>query len=166
MTNPKRIIIVGHMGAGKSLLAKTLAEKLKWQYVDSNIGLERYMGRRMHEIIGKQGEEAFHQFEAEILDYYHNKENIVLVLEDGVVDTEKNRKLLLKEFVIYLKVNTATQLKRMSDGMPSVLPIANQNLFLDKLHDERDQLFEEVSALVIHSKSVDEDVKSILDKIN
>ena len=166
MTKPKRIIIVGHMGAGKSLLAKTLAKKLKWQYVDSNIGLERYMGRRMHEIIGKQGEEAFHQFEAEILDYYHNKENIVLVLEDGVVDTEKNRKLLSKEFVIYLKVNTSTQLERMSGGIPSVFPIANQHIFLDELHNARDQLFEKVSTMVIDSQSVDEDVKSILDKIN
>jgi shikimate kinase len=166
MTKPKRIIIVGHMGAGKSLLAKALAEKLKWQYVDSNLGLERYMGRRMHEIMGKQGEEAFHQFEAEILDYYHNKENLVLVLDDAVVDTEKNRKLLSREFVVYLKVDTATQLERMADGITSVFPIANQNVFLDELHAERDPLFEEVSTLVVDSQSVDEDVKSIVDKIN
>ena len=71
----KRIIIVGHMGSGKSLLAKSLAEKLGWQYVDANLGLERYIGRRLHEIIGKQGEEALHQCEAEILNYYNNKEN-------------------------------------------------------------------------------------------
>jgi shikimate kinase len=42
MAQPKRIIIVGHMGAGKSLLAKTLAAKLGWQYVDANLGLERF----------------------------------------------------------------------------------------------------------------------------
>jgi shikimate kinase len=30
MAKPKRIIIVGHMGAGKSLLAKALADKLGW----------------------------------------------------------------------------------------------------------------------------------------
>lgn len=47
------------MGAGRSYLCKTLADKLGWQYIDANLGLERYYGRRMHEIIGKQGEEAF-----------------------------------------------------------------------------------------------------------
>ena len=32
MTKPKRIIIVGHMGSEKSLLAQALAVKLGWQY--------------------------------------------------------------------------------------------------------------------------------------
>ena len=54
MTKLKRIFIVGHMGSGKSLLAKSLAEKLKWQYVDANLGLERYIGRSLGEILGKQ----------------------------------------------------------------------------------------------------------------
>src|SRR5579872_1920811 len=165
MTKPKRIIIVGHLGAGKSLLAKALAEKLGWQYVDANLGLERYMGRRMHEIIGKSGEEAFHQFEAEILNYYHNKENVVIVMEDAVVATEKNRQLLSSEYVIYLKVSTSTQIERMSDGIPSVFPIANPKLLFDQLHDERDRLFEEVATLIVDSRSIDEDVKAIIDKI-
>ena len=43
MTKSKRIIIVGHMGAGKSLFAKKLAAELDWQYVDANIGLERFI---------------------------------------------------------------------------------------------------------------------------
>ena len=74
MTKPKRIIIVGHMGAGKSLLAKALAEKLHWKYVDANLGLERFIGKRLHEILGQAGEEALHQCEADILNYYsHNK---------------------------------------------------------------------------------------------
>jgi shikimate kinase len=165
MAKPKRIIIVGHMGSGKSLLAKALAEKLSWQYVDANLGLERYIGRRLHEIIGKQGEEALHQCEADILNYYGNKENVVIVMDDAVITTEKNRKLLSSEFVVYLKVNTSTQIERMSDGIPSVFPIANNQAFLDKLHDERNALFEEVATLTVDSISIDDDVKSILDNI-
>lgn len=165
MTKPKRIIIVGHMGAGKSWLGKSLAEKLGWQYVDANIGLERYIGRRLNEIIGKQGAEAFHQCEADILDFYHKKENVVIVMEDGVADTEKNRKLLSREFVVYLRVSTAVQVERMSDGLSSVFPIDDPKLFLDKLHDERDKLFEEVATLVVDTRNIDEDVKSVLDKM-
>jgi len=64
MDKPKRIFIVGHMGAGKSLRGKALAKKLGWRYIDANPGLERYIGRNLNEIVGKQGEEAFHQCEA------------------------------------------------------------------------------------------------------
>jgi len=59
MREPKRIFIVGHTGAGKSLRGEALAEKLGWQFIDANPGLERYVGRNLDEILGKQGEEAF-----------------------------------------------------------------------------------------------------------
>lgn len=165
MAKPKRIIIVGHMGAGKSLLAKALAEKLNWKYVDANLGLERFIGKRLHEILGKQGEEALHQCEADILDYYKNKENVVLVMDDTVIVTENNRKLLSSEFVVYLKVSTPTQIERMSYGPISVFPIDNNQAYLDKLHDERDYLFEEVATITVDTKSIEDDVKTVLEKI-
>ena len=65
MTKTKRIFIVGHTGAGKSERGELLAKKLGWQYVDANPGLERYIGKNLAEIVGKQGEEAFHQCEAD-----------------------------------------------------------------------------------------------------
>jgi len=162
MAKPKRIFIVGHMGAGRSLLCKALAEKLGWQYIDANLGLERYYGRRLNEIIGKQGEEAFHQCEAEVLSHYIGKENVVVTMEDGVITTEKNRKLLSSEFVVYLKVSTPVQIERMSGGLPPLFPIADQKAFLDKLHHERDHLFEEVATLIIESISIEEDVNKVI----
>jgi shikimate kinase len=50
MTKTKRIFIVGHTGAGKSLCAEALAKKLGWQFIDANPGLERYIGRSLTEI--------------------------------------------------------------------------------------------------------------------
>lgn len=165
MSRPKRIFIIGHMGAGKSLLGKSLSEKLGWQCIDANLGLERYIGRRLEEIIGKQGEEAFHQCEAEILSHYIGKEHVVVTLDDAVIATEINRKLLAAEFVIYLKVNTSVQLQRMSDGPAPLLPLADQKAFLDKLHDERDNYFEELATLIVDSKSLEDDVREVLEAI-
>lgn len=164
MTKLKRIFIVGHMGAGKALLGQGLAEKLGWQYIDANPSLERYLGRTLSEIMGKQGEEAFHECEAEIISHCIGKDHVVVVMEEGVIVTEKNRKLLSSEFVVYSKVSTPTQLERMS-GRPPVLPIADWKGFLDKLHIERDDLFEAVATLVIDSVSVEEDVNKIIKAI-
>ena len=74
--------------------------------------LERYIGRSLNEILGKQGEEAFHQCEGEIISHYIGKEHVVVLLEEAVIATEKNRKLLSPEFVVYLKVSTPVQIER------------------------------------------------------
>lgn len=162
MNKPKRIFIVGHMGAGKFLLTEALAKKLDWQVIDANPSLERYIGRSLNEILGKQGEEAFHRCENEILNHYIGKEHVVVVLEEAVIATEENRKLLSGEFVIYLKVSTSTQLERMKDGRIPLLPVADMRTFLDKQHAERDHLFEEVATLIIDSVSVEDDVNKIM----
>lgn len=164
MNKYKRIIIVGHMGAGKSLLGDTLADKLGWKHIDANIGMERYIGRSLPEIIGKQGEEAFYKCQKEILSHYLNQENIVITTEDSYILDEQNRKLLSSEYVIYLKVATPVQIERMASGPSPLFPI-DQKAFLDKLHHERDKLFEQVATLTVESKSIEDDVNKILKEI-
>lgn len=163
MTQPKRIFIVGHTGAGKFKLGEALSKKLGWQLVDANPGLERYIGRNLIDILGKQGEEALHECEAEIISHYVGTENIVVILEEAVIATEKNRKLLSKEFVVYSKVTTPVQIERWTEGRIPLLPIADKKAFLDKQHLERDSLFEEVATVTIDSSiSIDEDVNKII----
>lgn len=165
MIKPKRIFIVGHMGAGKFLFTEALAKKLGWQLIDANPSLERYIGRNFVEIFGKQGEAAFHQCEAEIISHHiNNKEHFVMVMEESVIATEENRKLLASEYVIYLRVSTATQIERMNlkDGRVPLLPVDDLKAFLDKQHIERDHLFEEVATLIIDSVGVEEDVSTTM----
>lgn len=153
------------MGAGKFLLSEALAKRLGWELIDANPSLERYIGRSLNEILGKQGEESLHRCEAEIISHYIGKENIVVVMEEAVITTEQNRKLLASEFVIYLKVSISTQIERMKGGRVPLLPIADTKAFLDKQHLERDHFFEEVATLIIESVSVEGDVNKIIKAI-
>lgn len=150
------------MGAGKALLSEALAKKLGWQYIDANPSLERYIGRSLNEILGKQGEEAFHRCEAEIINHYIDEDHVVVLMEEAVIATEENRKLLSSQFVVYLKVSTPVQIERMQGGRIPLLPIPDLKAFLDKQHFERDSLFEEVATLTIESISVEEDVNKII----
>ena len=169
MSYQKRIFVIGHMGAGKSLFAEALANKLEWQYIDANPNLERYIGRSLQEIMGAQGEAAFHRCEGEIISHYKTKNHLVAVLEEAVIATEENRKLLSYEYVIYLKVSVPTQMERMKGNRVPLLPIENMEAFLNQQHRERDHFFEEVPSLIIDSIGVEPDVKTVvaaLDKMN
>lgn len=165
MSKPKRIFVVGHMGAGKFLLAEALAKKLGWELIDANPSLERYVGRSLNEILGTQGEEAFHRCEAEVISHYIGKENVVVLLEEAVIATEQNRKLLSSEYVVYLKVSTPTQIERMKGGRIPLLPITDLKAFLDKQHVERDHFYEDVATLTVETKSIEEDLSKIIEDL-
>ena len=69
MNRPKRIFVIGHMGAGKFIFAEGLAKKLRWQIVDANPSIERYIGRQIRYMLGEQGEAAFNRSQADIISY-------------------------------------------------------------------------------------------------
>lgn len=166
MSQHKRIFIVGHMGAGKSVVANLLASKLGWQLLDVDFGLEHRMGRPSDEILGKVGEELFRQHEAEVLSQLLNREQIIVITDGGVICAEKNRKLLSAEFTIYLKVSTPVQLERMAKS-PFTLTSdsAASKALLDKFHQERDALYASVAKLTIDTDATtnaEHDVEKIL----
>lgn len=173
MIKPKRIFVVGHMGAGKFIFAESLAKKLGWQIVDANPSIERYIGRQTRDILGEQGEAAFNRCQADIISHCIGKENVVVLLEECVVSSEQCRKLLSSECVVYLKVSIPTQLSRMKQGRAPSLPIDDMKHFLEQQHQARDAFYEAVATLTVESvgysdqvseinKILDEDVNKVI----
>ena len=165
MNKPKRIFLVGHMGAGRSLLGKALADKLGWEFIDIYMGLERYMGRSLPDVVGKQAEAVILQYQADLVSFYRNKEQVVITTDDTAVLNPKIRELLLQEYVIYMRTNTQTQLEWMSQSSFPPFPLlsdVDKKAFLDQLHRERDHLFAEVAKLMVDAQSVNGDLNIIL----
>lgn len=161
MKKPKRIFVIGHMGAGKFLFAEALSKKLGWQIIDANPSIERYIGRQTREILGEQGEAAFNRSQADIISHSIKIENVVVLLEECVVSSEQCRKLLSSEYVVYLKVSIPTQLERLKTGRAPSLPVENINIFLEKQHNERDKFYEEIATLIVESSGCTDDISEI-----
>jgi shikimate kinase len=161
MNTPKRIFIVGHMGAGKFIFTEALAKKLEWQIVDANPSIERYIGRQTLDILGKEGEAAFNRSQADIISHYIGKEGFVILLEECVISSEQCRKLLSSEFVVYLKVSIPTQLGRMKNGRVPSLPIHDMEKFLEEQHHKRDGFYEEIATLIVESVGYSDEVSEI-----
>jgi shikimate kinase len=149
MKQAQRIFIVGHNGAGKGLLAKTVAQSLGWQFVDADLGLESRIGRQVHEILGEQGQIAFYDCQFDILTLLCTQERIVVTTDSSVVCAEKNRQLLKKEMTVWLDVSTPIQIERTLRNAANLLPIPSLENFFDQLHEERDSLYNEVAKLTI-----------------
>lgn len=150
MNQPQRIFIIGQHGAGKGLLAKSVAQSLGWQCVDADFGLESHIGRPLSEIFGGFGCDAFYDCQFDILKSLCTQEHIVVTTDSSVVLSLKNRQLLRDEMTVFLDVSTPVQIERTSRNPANLLPIPNLRDFFDQLHDERDSLYKEVATLTIY----------------
>lgn len=155
MNKHKRIFIVGHSGAGKGVLAQAVAKKLGWKFINADVlGCAAHVGRTVSEVFGKEGEQNLNRCLTDILSHQIGLENIVVTTDESIILDEKARKLLKSEFTVYLKVSTPVQVERMSDYRP-LLPVADFGAFLDKLHHERDALYQQVASFSLSSDDGD-----------
>lgn len=151
MNSYKRIFIIGHHGAGKALVAKAVAEKLGWQFIDADFGLEARIGRIQSEIIGDDLESPFYHCESAILKHSLEQENIVVTTDPSIVLNPKNKLSLSSELVIYLSVSTDIQIERTQRSAETLLPRDNKKAFFEQLHAERDKLYEQMASISINT---------------
>ena len=87
----------------------------------------------------------------------------MVTTDDSIVCDKKCRELLSSEFTVYLKVSPSVQLERIAHNRP-LLPIEDYQIFLGKLRDERDDLYQQVSSFSISSDNgaIDEHVDNII----
>lgn len=147
----KRIFIIGHHGTGKALVAKAVAEKLNWQFVDADFGLEARIGRTLSEIVGNDLDTPFYHCESALLKHQLEQENSVVTTDPCIVLNPNNRQMLSSELVVYLKVSTNIQLERTLRQSATLLPLDNKKAFLERLHDERDKLYEQMASVSINT---------------
>lgn len=63
---PRRIVLVGFMGAGKTAVGRELAVALDWVFRDVDAAVEARAAMPIHQIFQEFGEEAFRQLEARV----------------------------------------------------------------------------------------------------
>src|SRR6201996_7907524 len=94
---PRRIVLTGFMGAGKSTVGRILAARLRWPFLDLDSLITAEHGRTVAQIFADHGEEHFRRLEfeaiARVLDPGHEYQNAVIALGGGAIETEAAREL-------------------------------------------------------------------------
>ena len=95
---PRRIVLTGFMGAGKSTVGRILAARLRWPFLDVDSVITTEHGRTIAQIFADHGEGHFRRLEAEatarVLDPAHEYNQAVIALGGGAIETEAVRELL------------------------------------------------------------------------
>jgi shikimate kinase len=78
------VILVGFMGAGKSVVGRLLARRLGRCFVETDDMIAAREGRSIPDIFAEQGEERFRQLEAETLELLKLKSDDVIATGGGL----------------------------------------------------------------------------------
>ena len=90
----KNISLIGLMGAGKSVIGKLLAKKLKMGYYDSDKIIEKTFKKSINKIFSDHGESYFRDIEEDIILSLLDKKNCVISLGGGSILSNLTRKAL------------------------------------------------------------------------
>ena len=150
------IFIVGPMGSGKSTVGKIISSELFLTFYDTDAEIESRTGASIDWIFDLEGEDGFRKRESKILEELAELNSIVLSTGGGIILSHKNRDILSSRgTVFYLATPINVQLERTSkDKDRPLLKEGDPGEILQKLHDQRVSLYEEVADYVVNTENL------------
>ena len=116
MDRPLRNIgLIGYRGAGKTTVARMLAAKLAWDWVDADVEVELRAGKSIAAIFADDGEEAFRELEARVVAELADRSATVIAFGGGAVLREDNRQAIARcGAVVWLQASVAEIAQRLA----------------------------------------------------
>ena len=153
----ENIVLIGMPGCGKTTVGIALAEKLGKKFVDADAALEERTGRKITDIIPREGEASFRTLETETLAELGKQSGLVIATGGGCVTQERNYPLLHQNGTIFWLTRDLDKLP--TDGRP--LSQANK---LADMYRIRKPMYEAFSDCIIDNDGcLDSTISQILE---
>jgi shikimate kinase len=115
------IALIGYRGTGKTTVARLVALRLGYDWIDADVEVELALGMCITEFFEQFGEERFREVEAQVVAALCNRERTVLALGGGAVLREENRRRLADcGMVVWLRASAATLGRRIAHDPTSL----------------------------------------------
>ena len=142
------ITLIGMPGAGKSTIGVVLAKVLGYQFLDSDLLIQKQEKRRLSEIIEEEGYKGFKDVENRVNSSIE-AENKVIATGGSVVYCEEAMEHLKSiGTVVYLKLSLNALTKRLGN-LKGRGVLLREGQTLTNLYEERTPLYEKYADIVI-----------------
>ena len=143
----KNLILVGMMGVGRTTLGKIVAKKNGFEFIDTDLNIEKKNSMTIKEIFEQKGEKFFRaEEEKEVLESL-KKTNAVIALGGGSFLNKTLRNYILKDAVSFwldVDIQTLNERIKWSQKRP-LLNIKEKQKKLSDLYTERKDIYKEAN---------------------
>lgn len=108
------LFLIGARGTGKTTVARLVAARLQWSWIDADEVLEQQFGQSVRDIFAQEGEAGFRVKEASVLAALCERRQHVIATGGGVVLRADNRERLRRTGkVVWLTADPANLWQRL-----------------------------------------------------
>ena len=115
------IFLIGYMGAGKSVIGKSLSNKINYEFYDLDDYIEMKEGKKVSDIFDQENEVYFRKIENKYLHQLSSKkEKKIISTGGGTPCFENNLDIIMNStnsLSIYLKANVNTLVERLKNSI-------------------------------------------------
>jgi shikimate kinase len=109
------IFLIGYRCTGKTTVGRSLAKRLGWSFVDTDVQLIKEQGQKISEIVNTKGWASFRKMENLVIQCMCERDRHVVATGGGVVLDEENVKRMKDSGVlVWLRANINTIGNRMA----------------------------------------------------
>lgn len=146
------IVLIGMPGAGKSTLGVILAKVFGYQFLDSDLLIQKREGRLLCEIMEERGTKGFLAIEEDV-NVSIETDNTVIATGGSVVYEEKAMRHF-KEIgtIVYLKLDYQSLQKRLGDMKARGVVLKDGQTLLS-LYEERTPLYEKYADIILDEEN-------------
>lgn len=112
----RNIILIGYMGSGKSTVGRKAAKAVEYNFLDTDVLIEKEEGMTISKLFEEKGELYFREKETETIRRLIAEPKGNIIATGGGLPMREGNAELLRELgtVLYLKAETDTLVKRLS----------------------------------------------------
>ena len=148
----RSICLIGMPGAGKSRVAKILAERLGRRAVDTDVEIVNWVGRDIPTIFHDEGEKAFRAYEHDVIRTLATVNDLVIALGGGAVLNDSNlAELLLTGTLVHLDCPVDVLASRLKNTTDRPLLAGDLRTQLEATFAARDAIYRRVSDLTVNA---------------
>ncbi|MCI0529558.1 MAG: 3-dehydroquinate synthase [Nitrospira sp.] len=108
------VVLTGFMGTGKTVVGKSLAQELDYEFVDTDCLIEQEAGQSISQIFRRSGEAYFRRVEKDVIRKLSGREGLVMATGGGaILDPENMASLSRQGLLVCLNAHPRTIVARL-----------------------------------------------------
>ncbi len=163
----KNIVLIGMPAVGKSTIGVVVAKRLGYEFIDTDLLIQKQEERLLKDIIQEEGIEGFLAIENQVNRDLQVDKAVIAPGGSVVYCEEAMKKFKETSIIVYLKVKYEIIESRINNAASRGV-VLREGQTLKMLYDERAILFEKYADVIVEEdeKTVTETIEDVLNVLN
>ena len=157
------IVLIGMPGAGKSTVGVLLAKAMNYEFLDTDILIQKENGKKLFEINNEKGLEEFLHIENDVLSRVNTTNTVVATGGSAIFGSKAMEHLKSIGHIVYIKLSCKEIIRRVNNIKTRGIAM-KKGKTMEDVYNERVPLYEKYADIVVDAESttIEEAVEKIM----